>query len=324
MAQTPSVEPWREPDLSVLIVNYRTPGLSIDCLASLEPELADLPGMKVILVDNASGDDSVERIGRAIDERGWGDWARLVPQQTNYGFAGGNNRAQEVLPDARHFLMLNSDTVVHRGCLKYCYDLLEAEPTIGAMSCLLLNADRSVQNVTRRFPHPARAAADSWDMPNRFPRAFRWADMQDLHWDRRTLKRDVDWIGGAFVMVRGSLVREVGLLDEDFFFYGEDIEFSHRIWQSGYRVHYDPAVSITHFGGGSSGSIGSRTRSEHAWSGRYKVQRKCYGRLAEEAARATDAASWASKAVWRRLRKGGDSEAYAEARDVVSILAGRP
>ena len=85
--------PPAAPRVLVVIVNFRTPGLTVDCLRSLEGEIGRLDEASVVVVDNASGDGSVERIGAAIAERGWSAWARLMPLETNAGFSAGNNAA---------------------------------------------------------------------------------------------------------------------------------------------------------------------------------------------------------------------------------------
>ena len=307
------------PVLNIIIVNYRTPGLTVDCLASLEPEMASVAGTRVWVVDNASGDDSDRIIREAIAARGWGAWATLLPATKNYGFAGGNNRGLEAAGFAPYTLLLNSDTIVHRGCLQTCLDIMGRDPGIGVMSCKLLNADGTVQNVARRFPHPFRIAAVTLGLDSRFPRQFGWADVDDPHWDRATMRRDVDWLGGAFLFIRGDVMARIGPLDESFFFYGEDIEFCHRVWKAGFRCRYDPAASVTHLGGGSSdpARLAASARSVHAWSARYRVQRLCYGRLAAALVRAIDVAGMTVRLAWAKVR-GRASE--PQARDWAASL----
>lgn len=307
----------------VIIVNYRTPDLTIACLDSLAPEVKSLPAVRVVVVDNGSQDDSPQRIEEAIRRESWESWLTLMALPENLGFAGGNNAGLRAGDDARYILLLNSDTICHPGVLRACIHRMDLEPRIGAMSCLLLNEDGSVQNVARRFPTPIRLLVASTGLDTRLPRWFEWADIQDLGWDRRTKRRDVGWLGGAFLFVRGDLVQRIGLLDDDFFFFGEDVEFSHRVWQAGYRCHYDPETSITHLGGQSSSNKiqTSGWRAEQIWRARYLTQRKCYGRSAELFVRTLDLVSWAVRVPWRRLRRGKGNPAYREAVDVFGFLA---
>jgi N-acetylglucosaminyl-diphospho-decaprenol L-rhamnosyltransferase len=308
-----------------VIVNFRTPRQTIDCLASLEAEVGVNPGTRVVVVENGSGDDSGTAIASEVRSRGWGGWCEVLVSDKNWGFAGGNARGIEVVQrsgGARYYLLLNSDTIVHPGCLSYCLGLMDSDATIGAMSCRLLNTDGTVQNTCRRFPTPARCIAGALGLTWKLPRLFGWADAEDPGWDRNTVKRDVDWIGGAFVLIRGDYVEKSGAFDESFFFYGEDIELSHRLRRAKLRVHYDPAVTITHLGGASSDptKINHSAKGVHAARGRYMVQRKCYGRLAEWLVRTVDLVNIWLRSVVYRVRSGKASEGYLRYKGALAIL----
>src|SRR5438270_9809767 len=123
------------PSVCVVIVNYRTPGLAIDCLRSLAGEVAAAGDWRVVVVENASGDGSAAKIGAALRAERWDAWAELVPVEENRGFAGGNNVALRPLlagprpPD--YVLLLNPDTVVRPGAVRALVDFLERHPHIG-------------------------------------------------------------------------------------------------------------------------------------------------------------------------------------------------
>lgn len=294
-------------DLLVVIICYRVPELTIDCLRSLVPELEANPGVRIALLENGTGPECDAVLRAAIDELGIADRVDYKAIEDNRGFAGGNNlllrEALEADLVPRYLLLLNADTVVHEGCFSYCLKVMDEDETIGSLSCRLLNDDGSVQNVARKLPTPLRTIVASFGLPWRFPSVFGWADTEDLTWDRDTVKRDVEWIGGAFLMVRGDLMKKIGVLDEDFVFYGEDAEYGHRVWKSGHRVHYDPAVTITHYGASSNDPVSwpDSVRSVHTWRARYIVQRNCYGILAAWAVRCADCAAWACRAIGFRL-----------------------
>lgn len=306
-------------------MNFRTPGLTNDCLRSLAPEVAANPGTRVVVVENGSGDDSAARIGEVLEAEGWRGWCTLVVTEKNWGFAGGNNRGFERMKaegGAKYYLLLNSDTLVRPGCLADCLKLMEADPTIGVLSCRLLNKDGSAQNVCRKFPSPARCLVTALSLPWKLPRVFGWADCEDLGWDRNTVARDVDWLGGAFLLARGDWVGKHGLLDERFFFYGEDIEFCHRVWRTGFRCHYDPRATVVHLGGSSSdpSRMASNTRNIHSWRGRYLVQRFCYGRVAEFLLKCVDLVNvWARVLIGRVRGKRGTPQ-HNEMIDALRIL----
>jgi N-acetylglucosaminyl-diphospho-decaprenol L-rhamnosyltransferase len=269
--------------VAVIVINFRTPAYTIDCLESLARVRDEAPGLRVWLVENASGDDSLPRLREYLAGPGRAEWITLLPQEKNLGFAGGNGAAQRLIladPQAPPYvLLLNSDTLVHPGCLRAALDRMRREPDIGVLSCMLRNRDGSVQNVCRLLPTPLRETVRVLGLPYLFRRSFSWADLEDKGWDRETTARDVEWVGGAFMLIPTALLREIGGLDESFYFYGEDMEFCHRIWKSGRRVFFDPAGSITHFGGGSSDSakLADIRRRTLRWKARLHVQRVCYG-----------------------------------------------
>lgn len=266
--------------LLIVIVNYKTPDLTINCLQSLANQVEEIKNIHVVVVDNYSQDDSLEKINRTVTQNHW-QWITVLAESKNWGFSGGNNRGLETFSHYEYALLLNSDTILHDRTLEYCLQVMDEQKDIGVMSCKLLNEDGSLQNVTRKFPNPMRSLISALGLPWYFPFLFNWANIDDDTWDKENRKKDVDWLGGAFLLIRGSLLKEIGGLDEDFFFYGEDIEFNYRVYKAGFRRYYDPTVSITHLGAGSSDAekIAEVKRKTYYWQGRYLVQSKCYGKI---------------------------------------------
>lgn len=313
--------------LLIVVVNYRTPDLTTACLASLaaDPWVADRAN--VVVVENGSGDDSAAQLRQQTAR--W-PWVSLVVSEKNLGFAGGNNLGLRAAmggdsggisdtplsalrsPLFDYVLLLNSDTIVQSGTLEQCIALMDREPRVGAMSCRVLNADGTVQNVARKFPSPLKAILAGLGLPWKFPRLFGWADTDDGSWDRSTQARDVAWLGGAFLMLRPEAFGGVIRLDEDFFFYGEDVEICHRAWQAGYRCHYALVGDITHLGGASSdpGRLPESDRSLHQWRARYLVQRKLYGRWAEWLVRGFDVLTIGCRLGKAWLRAGANPSRY--------------
>lgn len=312
--------------LNIILVNFRTPDLTIACLETLEAEVAAVPGTRVVVVENGSGDDSASRLAAAIRDRGWGEWAALLVFETNAGFSGGNNRGIRAAGPARYTLLLNTDTLVHPGCLRYCVDVMERDPAIGAMGCKLLNRDGTLQKAAWRFPSPLRIAICTTSLPWRCERLFGWASTDYRGWDRETQRKDVDWLGGAFLLVRGEVMQKLGGLDERFFFYGEDVEFCHRVWRAGYRCHYDPAVSTTHLGGASSDPtrMVSAEREAHFLRGQYLVQRRCYGLWAAAFVRACDIVGVGARLAVMRIKGRQNEEKYRHMRLMLQLLMRSP
>ena len=304
--------------LQIIIVNYQTPELTLACVQSIAEQLADFQAdqLFVTLVDNASPDASGERIQQQITERGWSSWVQCLFLNRNRGFAGGNNAALNAGRKSEFVLFLNSDTIVHPRCLRVCLSEMRKDAAIGALTCRLINEDGSIQNSVRRFLTPLRLLAAAAGLPWRFPRTFGWADIEDPAWDRATTRRNVDWIGGAFLMIRRDVLDRVGSFNEQFFFYGEDIELCHRIRKAGYLCRHEPSVTTTHLGGASSDvtRMAEPHRNRYRWEARYLVQRQLYGHAAEALARLTDRWVWQlrrQKARWleRNLNKAQQADA---------------
>ena len=144
------------PRLRIVIVNYRTPQMTVDCLASLVPEVSNLSDCQVVVADNASGDGSVEVIAAAIAAHGWQSWAKVQTLEKNLGFAAGNNAVlREMLAEpapADYFLLLNPDTIVHAGAIAALLEFLEANARVGIAGSRLEARDRTPQCSAFRFP----------------------------------------------------------------------------------------------------------------------------------------------------------------------------
>lgn len=302
-------------ELAILIINYKSPAYTIDCLQSLEEEHRGETKFCVWLLDNDSGDDSVALIRNAIHQNSWTPWVHFIESKKNLGFAGGNNFLMQQVNEQGappFILLLNNDTVVHPGCLTYTVNTLKKDPTIALMSCQLLNGDGSVQNIARKMPTPTKETLRALGLPYLFPRLFGWADLEDGDWDRKTTKRDVEWIGGAFMCMPLKTATQTGLFDTDFFFYGEDIELCHRIRKLGGRIYFDYDATVTHFGGASSDPkrLINRRRDILHWKARFLVQKKCFGPLAAHWSHLMYIISFAGRKVLAELRGQRGSETH--------------
>jgi hypothetical protein len=240
------------PRLLIVIVNYKTAALTVDCLASLEPELACLPEARVVVVENASGDGAALR--SAVNDRGWSAWASVDEADRNGGFAYGNNRAiAPALRDARppdYVLLLNADTLVLRGAVRSLIDFMEDHPQAGLAGSSFLNADRS-----------------DWPIAFRFITA--WSELEQglcLGLASRMLRRHVvarempqdrpsptDWVAGACLIIRRSVFESIGLMDESYFLYFEETDFCLRARRAGWSCWYVPSSRVVHIAGQSTG-----------------------------------------------------------------------
>ncbi len=225
-------------DLSVVIVNWNTRDLLRACLQSVFAGLGGLEA-EVFVVDNASADDSTAMIRRDFPE------VRLIQSPENRGFSAGNNLALRRV-SGRYVLLLNTDTIVHGSVIPDCVAWLDRNPRVGVMGPRLLNSDGSVQPSCSAFPSLRSLTMQLIGIT----RIARWDSYRMTGWDRSE-ERSVDVISGAAMFVRGKAMAEIGLLDESFYFYGEETDWCLRFRMKGWGLKFVPIPEITHFGGGS-------------------------------------------------------------------------
>lgn len=243
-----------EKNLLIVIVNYRTANLVIDCLHSLVSELPGLPHTRVVVTDNASGDGSVEQIQTAIVNEGWGEWASLMPLESNGGFAFGNNAAIHPALNSHnppnYVLLLNPDTVVRPGALKVLVDFMDEYPQVGIAGSRLEDPDGTPQVSAFRF-HSILSELDE-GLRLRFGKKFkeRWAVVPPTFPQEIT---QVDWVAGASMIVRRQVFEQVGLMDEGYFMYYEEADFCLQVNRAGWTCYYVPESRVVHLVGQSSG-----------------------------------------------------------------------
>jgi GT2 family glycosyltransferase len=240
-------------DLSIIIINYNTHELVRDCLRSLLETAGDLK-LEVFVVDNASQQQGIDKIYKEYDERFHerGHQLELIKEEQNKGFTGGNNIGLK-RATAPYLLLLNNDTIVHEGALATCLEYMKADDQVGVVGPRLLNPDGSHQHSCRRFPSFRTALFNRDSLLTRlFPRnpwsrAYLMPDASAA-----TEPFDVDWVSGAAMFISRRCLARVGMLDEAFFMYAEDVDWCKRACDAGFRVVYEPRATITHLVGQSS------------------------------------------------------------------------
>lgn len=241
------------PSLAVVILNYNRADLLADCLESIyaAPTRCRLD---LWVVDNASSDGSADMVRKRFPQ------AHLIASPTNGGYAYGNNLAlREIVarldpsasaqhpPAPDYILLLNNDTIVPAGALDGLVDYLDNHPEAGVVGPRLLLPDGSLDLACRRsFPTPEVAFYRMVGLARLFPRSPRFARYNMTYLDPQ-VEAEVDSVVGACMLLRTSVVREVGLLDETFFMYGEDLDWAYRIKQLGWRIVYYPRVVVHHY-----------------------------------------------------------------------------
>jgi GT2 family glycosyltransferase len=230
-------------DLSVSVVSYRTPALLRRCLEALRGERASL-ALDVTVVDNASGDGTLEMLGAEFP------WVTVIANARNVGFGAAHNQALRQAR-GRYWLVLNSDAAPAPGALRALVGFLDAEPDVAVAGPRLVFPDGSVQSSRRRFPSPVTLFLESTQLQRFWPdnavlRRYYVQDRSDEE------PQDVDWLVGACLCVRAAAARQVGLFDERFFMYSEELDWCRRFRRAGWRVSYVPSAKVVHLEGGSS------------------------------------------------------------------------
>ncbi|WP_260632953.1 glycosyltransferase family 2 protein [Paenibacillus xylanexedens] len=230
-------------DVSIIIVNYNTRQLTLDCLASVYASQTSYQ-YEVIVIDNASHDGSVEAIRDAYPE------IQLITNRDNTGFAVANNRGME-LAKGRYILLLNSDTVVQPDTLHTMIYFMDRHPEMGASGCKVILPDGSLDKACKRgFPTPSASFYYAFGISRLFPDRPKFNQYQLGHLSPDD-EYPVDCLVGAFMLVRRETIDQVGGLDETFFMYGEDIDWCYRIKEAGWGIFYYPRTYIVHYKGGS-------------------------------------------------------------------------
>jgi N-acetylglucosaminyl-diphospho-decaprenol L-rhamnosyltransferase len=238
--------------VTVCIVAWKGADLTIDCLRSLAAVMPELPNWRVVVIDNASPDDSARRVEDTIQQQGWAEWATLIRSPRNGGFAAGNNLAIRHALSLRHsdfYLLLNPDTVVRPGALQILLDFMQRHPTVGIAGGRSEHPDATPQHCCFRFPNPV-SELSSYLHLGLFDRLCAPFLTRIGIPDAPTR---VDWVSGAFMMVRAQVIDEIGLMDEGYFLYFEETDFTLRARRAGWECWHIPTSRVVHLVGQSSG-----------------------------------------------------------------------
>jgi len=231
-------------ELAIVIVSYNVREFLEQALTSVRKAVQGIDA-EIWVVDNASTDGTVAMVTRAFPE------VRLIANQKNVGFAAANN---QVLRQSRAhvFCLLNPDTVVQEDTFRTLLAFLRVHPEVGMVGCKILNPDGTLQVACRRsIPTPWVAFTKLVGLSRLFPKS-RLFGRYNLTYLDPDQSYEVEAISGSFMMVRGEAVAQVGLLDERFFLYGEDLDWCLRFRKAGWKIYYVPETRIVHFKGESS------------------------------------------------------------------------
>jgi GT2 family glycosyltransferase len=199
---------------------------------------------EVLVVDNASRDGTTKIIRQEFP------WVKLIENETNLGFAKANNIGIRVA-SGEYLCLINPDVVVLPACIQHLLYFMEHNRSVGLVGPAMIGLDGTVQRSCMRFPSLWNCLCAALPLYHAFPRlaVFGGQEMHDCSWNR---VQDVDILNGWFWLARRPALDQVGLLDERFFMYGEDMDWCTRFWQAGWRLVYYPLAKAIHYGGGSS------------------------------------------------------------------------
>ena len=248
-----AVESAEDFRLAVIIVNYRTADLVVDCLASLNQPGVMPAGTHIIVVEGGSGDGSATRLAEAIGANGWSERTSLLALDVNGGFAYGNNRGLErvraLYGEPQYVLFLNPDTVVRPAALHELLAFMDRTPSAGIAGSLLEDPDGTPQACAFRFP-TAAAELESEARIGVLTRLLkRWRVLEDV--DDRPV--EVGWVSGASLMIRSAVLRQIGSFDEAYFLYYEEVDLCLRSAKAGWTCHHVPQSRVVHLVGRSTG-----------------------------------------------------------------------
>jgi N-acetylglucosaminyl-diphospho-decaprenol L-rhamnosyltransferase len=297
--------------VQVLILNYRTPGLTISCLESVAGGVVPRSGSRVVIVDNASGDGSPQVIEKAIADRGWSGWAALLPLGINLGFAGGNNaairRTMNHQERADYLVLLNSDTIVRPRAITSLVEFMDDRPNVGVAGSRLEDPHGLPQRSAFRFPN----IWSELDSGFRFGPLSRLLKQKFIAPPVRAEAHETDWVSGACMIIRRQVLEQIGLLDEGYFMYYEDVDFCLAVRRAGWSVWYVPQARVVHLVGQSSGMVGRKTtrRLPQYWfEARRRYFVKNHGRLYAIAVELCWAIGYVTWRVRRVLQRKPDTD----------------
>ena len=229
--------------VSIIIVSWNARDYLMQCLASITPRSCKYP-FEIIVVDNGSSDESPECVERSFP------YVRLLRNKSNLGFAKANNMGIS-LSTGRYLCLVNSDVKVQDECITRLVDFCMEHPEVGLVGPTITGGDGKLQRSCRGFPSVWNMFCRALALDSLFPRVKAFSGYSLSHWSQ-TDQRSVDILTGCFWLAPRDALKHVGLLDESFFIYGEDMDWCRRFRRCGLQVFFVPDAMAIHYGGASS------------------------------------------------------------------------
>ena len=261
----------------IITINYRTADLVIQSLHALAPQKAALEGGQVVIVDNASADGSVEKILAAIQTEDWFSWVRVVPMNHNGGFAFGNNVGfSQALSSENHvdyLLLLNPDCAARPGAIEKLITFMNEHPDVGIAGSRLENANGGIECSAHAFHSPISELVEG----ARLNLMTRYLSAYEVTPPLRDEAHRCDWVSGSSMVIRRKVIEDIGVMDEGFFLYFEEVDFFQRAAKAGWQTWYVPESVVMHIEGASTGIKSTERRPAYWYNSRRRYFLKHYG-----------------------------------------------
>lgn len=234
-------------DLSIVIVSFNGKEFLKNCLTSILQSMEGKLMYEIVVVDNNSSDGSSEMVKKEFPQ------IKLIANRENPGFSKANNQGIKISKESKYVLFLNPDTVVQNQTIEQMLKFMETHKDAGAATCKLVMLNGQIDDASHRgFPTPWNAFSHFSGLEKLFPKSKLFAGYS-LGWRDLSKTHEIDALAGAFMLVRRKAGEKAKWWDEDYFFYGEDIDFCYMLKQLGWKIYYVPNVFVTHYKGVSGG-----------------------------------------------------------------------
>jgi GT2 family glycosyltransferase len=285
------------PTVAVSIVTWNSSADIRDCLGAF-PDLPE--NWQVWVVDNNSSDNTVEVVKNEFP------FVKLIANPDNKGFAEANNQViNQTATD--YVLLLNPDTQAAAEGLEKALEIIEENPKVGILGVRLSNDDGSLQTTCFHFPTFGKNLIDALGLERLYKRE-KIVEMFAGEYFAHDTARAVDWVKGAFMLVRREAIEKAGAVPEDYFMFAEDLDFCWQIAQKGYEIRYSPEVSVLHKSNKSAGQLPSAWRVERTTLSKYLFAMKNFGFLTARLIQLTDLAGINYKILRRRLKDSASAD----------------
>lgn len=229
--------------ISIVIVNYNTREFLRKCINSILDSVSKKIDYEIIIVDNASSDNSSKMVRKEFSQ------IKLIANKENGGFSKANNQGIKASKESRYILFLNPDTIVNKKALETMVDFMDNHKDVGVSTCKLVTPNGKMDDAIHRgFPTPWNSFCHFSKLSKIFPHSRLFAGY-NLGWMDLSKTHEIDALAGAFMLVRRVAGDQVGWWDEDYFFYGEDLDFCYKLKNKGWKIYFVPEVSIIHYKG---------------------------------------------------------------------------